>query len=269
MVVIDEIDSSLDEDLQAFADQEELTPASPVKEICALGEMAAFAAGAPLAAFLAPVGAPRPVLVLPGFVTGDSSTVGLRFALRAMGHRPHGWGLGLNVGPATHVAGGIADLVEELVDKYQHPIDVVGWSLGGIYGRILAINKPESVRQVISLGSPVRVASHESNVSGLLKQLGRVWNYSGGNRRIDLDEIPVPSTTIWTRDDGIVPGFRCRQTPRPQAESIEIWGTHCGLGHNASALYVIADRLAQPHGTWKPFEPPARLKRAYRHVECG
>ncbi|MCH7788674.1 MAG: alpha/beta hydrolase [Acidobacteria bacterium] len=235
----------------------------------ALGEICMFIAGAPLTALIAPVGAPRPILVLPGFVTGDSSTIALRGALRSMGHRPHGWGLGLNVGPASHIADGIARLVSELADKYQQPIDVVGWSLGGIYGRILAINRPESVRQVISLGSPIQVSSDESTVSGLLKQLGRFWGYSGTSRRLDLDEIPVPSTTIWTRDDGIVPGFRCRQTPRRNSEAIEVYGTHCGMGHNSSALYVIADRIAQPANTWKPFDPPAKMNRWFRNIESG
>jgi pimeloyl-ACP methyl ester carboxylesterase len=37
------------------------------------------------------------------------------------------------------------------------------------------------------------------------------------------------------------------------SQSIEVWGSHCGLGHNPLALSVIADRLAQPEGTWRPF----------------
>ena len=37
-------------------------------------------------------------------------------------------------------------------------------------------------------------------------------------------------------------------------ESIEIQGSHCGLGVNPAALYAIADRLSQPEGEWKPFD---------------
>jgi hypothetical protein len=31
-------------------------------------------------------------------------------------------------------------------------------------------------------------------------------------------------------------------------------GSHCGLGVNAAVLYAVADRLAQPEGTWRPFD---------------
>jgi hypothetical protein len=35
-----------------------------------------------------------------------------------------------------------------------------------------------------------------------------------------------------------------------------VYGSHAGLGHNPAVLWVIADRLAQPEGSWHPFVPP-------------
>jgi hypothetical protein len=34
-------------------------------------------------------------------------------------------------------------------------------------------------------------------------------------------------------------------------------GSHCGLGHNASVLAVVVDRLARARSEWQPFVPPS------------
>ena len=116
--------------------------------------------GMALAAALAPKGVARPVMVLPGFTTGDVSTLPLRGFLRALGHRPSGWGLGINVGVADHIAVGIDRLLQEMAQRYGTTIDIVGWSAGGLLGRLLAQNRREMVGQVISLGSPIRLRSN-------------------------------------------------------------------------------------------------------------
>jgi len=65
--------------------------------------------------------------------------------------------------------------------------------------------------------------------------------------------IPVASTSIYTRADGVVAWRACLEEQGGERENIEVNTTHIGLGFHAPALWVIADRLAQPPGTWKPF----------------
>ncbi len=228
-------------------------------------EFVSLPAVGPLVAYLAPVGPPRPVLVLPGFINGDTATMALRAFLRSLGHRPHGWGLGLNVGAAHHVAEGIDRTLTELYHRYDEPIDLVGWSAGGIFGRVLASHRPEMVRQVISLGSPVRLDSQQSNLAGVSEFLSRFYLQTPA--KIDVDEIPVPSTSVWTASDGIVPPEACQQTVGPRAENVQVRGSHSGLGANPAAFFVVADRLALSMDDWKPFEPPARLRRLYPSLE--
>ena len=36
-----------------------------------------------------------------------------------------------------------------------------------------------------------------------------------------------------------------------ERENIEVVGSHCGLGHNPAAMWVVADRLALPDGSWR------------------
>jgi hypothetical protein len=65
---------------------------------------------------------------------------------------------------------------------------------------------------------------------------------------------PVPTTSIFSRSDGIVAWQSSVEDKRAHTESVEVWASHCGLGHNPAAVYVIADRLAQPEGRWAHFD---------------
>jgi hypothetical protein len=44
-------------------------------------------------------------------------------------------------------------------------------------------------------------------------------------------------------------------------------GSHIGLGFNPAALWVIADRLAQPLGAWTPFGPSPMVARLFPRSE--
>ncbi len=253
--------------LITVSDEPEVKPAPLWREWQVVPEMLAFPMLAGLSALRAPRGASRPVLVLPGFIGSDYSTVGLRAYLSSIGHQPHGWGIGRNIGPASHIVTGIDSLLTELAERHDTKIDIVGWSLGGVFGRMLALNRPEMVNQVISLGSPIRLQREQSNVNGLFELMGAWWRFSASPKRLDIDRIPVPSTAVWTRSDGVVPGLSCRQTPSPIAETVEVRGSHCGLVYNSAVLRLIADRLAQPVGEWQPFAPQAGREGLYPSIE--
>jgi hypothetical protein len=65
--------------------------------------------------------------------------------------------------------------------------------------------------------------------------------------------LPVPTTCIYSRTDGIVAWECCVSEPAPQTENIEVHATHLGYGHEYETLRVVADRLAQPEGRWMPY----------------
>ena len=201
----------------------------------AAGELSAMGALIPLLR-RAPRGDGHPVLVLPGLGAGDRSTTPLRWFLRDRGYFVHGWRLGTNLGPTEETTAGIRDLVGKLSRQHGEPISVVGWSMGGIYAREIARRMPDVVRQVVTLGSPFQMARNPGS-------------------------LPVPATSVYTRSDGVVDWEKCREPAGPRRESIEVKGSHTGLGHNPAVLLVIADRLAQPEGTWVPFEATTRWRR--------
>ena len=203
---------------------------------------------------LAPKGDGHAVLVLPGLVAGDESTGLLRRYLKYRHYAPKGWGQGRNLGPRAGVEQGMADLLKRMADDSGRKVSLVGWSLGGVYARMLASRQTDEVRSVITLGSPFVGGGHATNawklyetVSGKKADEAEPWSEIGATP-------PVPTTSIYSRTDGIVAWQCSLERNGPQSENIEVLASHLGLGVNPAVLYAVADRLAQPEGQWKPFD---------------
>ena len=231
----------------------------------AVTELAVFVSAAPLM-FAAPRGDGHPVLVLPGFMAGDRTTISLRRHLRRRGYTVRGWELGRNIGPTPAAIEGMRRAVDGLASSTGRRVSLVGWSLGGMYARELARLLPDTVRQVVSLGSPMRLRSaaqtHTDLVYGRYRHL-HDERYRGADHGYVDEPLDVPSSSIYTRTDGIVPWRSCLLRDGARSENIEVRGSHCGLGHNLAAVLAIDDRLAQPEGRWQPFTAPAPLRPMY------
>jgi pimeloyl-ACP methyl ester carboxylesterase len=211
----------------------------------------------------APRGDGHPVLVLPGLLAGDGTTWPLRRYLRSRGHAVHGWQLGRNLGLRDGVLQGLRARLAELHEAAGERVSLVGWSLGGLYARELARETPERVRQVISLGSPMYGNPRRTTHTWLAYRLLR----GRAALRDDIRGIgapPVPTTSVYSRSDGVVGWRTCVEQPGAQVQNVQTPGSHSGLGFNALVLYLVADRLAQPEHEWRPFEPPMPLRPFYK-----
>ena len=197
-------------------------------------ELAAFAVtAAPLLA-LSPRGDGHPVLVLPGLGGTDTSTAALRWFLAHLGYRTYGWGLGRNRGFGRAVTDGLDELLTAKAEG--GPVSLVGWSLGGVHAVELARRRPDAVRSIVTLGSPL------------------------AGRRMPPAR---PTTSIYSRSDAIVPWQLSLLPERDMFENVEVRGSHLGLGHNPIVAVVVADRLAQRPGRWRRFTPPRWAGRAF------
>ena len=210
----------------------------------------------------APRGDGRGVLVLPGLLADDASTRPIRNFLRRLDHRTYSWGLGRNLGPTREVVDGLPKRLQHIVDRTGQPVSLVGWSLGGILARELARRQPDLVQQVITLASPyMGDDSMPSRADAAYRRRSKQHTNSDPEAREKLKRpIPVPSTSVYSRSDGIVHWRACISPVSPTHENIEVRAGHLGIGVDAAVLWVLADRLAQPVGEWAPFEPPARLR---------
>jgi pimeloyl-ACP methyl ester carboxylesterase len=205
-----------------------------------------------------PQGDGHPVLVLPGFLAGPLSTDLLRKVLRQLGYRVYDWGLGYNLGYRATMKESLPARLHHIRERAGgNRVSIIGWSAGGIYARELARAFPDDVRSVITLGSPFR-GNHQANTAW------KIWRIV--NRGADMTEsvsdkalvrraqpLSVPTTCIYSKSDGIVAWQCCTSLPAPETENVEVRSSHLGYGHNVQTLSVIADRLAQPENSWRPF----------------
>lgn len=207
----------------------------------------------------APRGDGHPVLVLPGFIAGDGSTATLRRYLASLGHDARAWGLGRNLGPRSIGSDGeiLVERLRSIHERTGRKVSLVGWSLGGVMARIVASRAPDTVRQVVTLGSPFGGSPRATNVWRAYELLTG-HRVGGHDTRRQLAEasvpLPMPTTAIYSRQDGIVAWQLCRETGHDRRENIEVGGSHLGLAINPAALYAIADRLAQSEGDWHRFD---------------
>ena len=127
----------------------------------------------------------QPVMVLPGFLGGDASTIVLRRFLGDLGFTVHPWLLGTNDG-TERLQNELLRRFLRLSQTYKRPIALVGHSLGGVFARELARQFPQQVSQVITLGSPFAIADPNS-VNRLVSLLfERISGESVEDKRISM-----------------------------------------------------------------------------------
>ena len=208
----------------------------------------------------APRGDGHPVLVMPGFLASDRSTVPMRRLLESLGYDVIAFELGRNI-PTPELLDALRARVSDLRLHDGRPTSLVGWSLGGIYARQIARRVPEWVRGVVTLGSPFRpVPAEESVAAPVMRAMAARRGFPRPAYPPGDEPLPVPSTSIFSRSDGIVPWKACLDTTDGNHETLEVTGSHCGLGHHPAALWAIADRLAQPAGHWHSMQIPPNLR---------
>lgn len=209
-----------------------------------------------------PRGDGHSVRVLPGLGGDDLSTGPLRHYLRLLGYDVRGWGLGRNLGPSKSVVEGMPQMLEDAAADGK--VTLIGWSLGGIFARELARRQPEAVRQVIALGSPYAMKEGDrSRADAFFRSQAHRHVVEAKDRLRMREPLDVPTTSVYSRSDGIVDWRACREPSGQRRESVEVRASHLGLGHSVAVMWLVADRLAQAEDQWEPFRPPARFRAAY------
>ena len=201
-----------------------------------------------------PHGDGHPVIVYPGLGAADMTTAPLRNLLESLGYSTYPWYQGFNFGPRHGVLDACRHLVRRTADRHGQKVSLVGWSLGGVYAREMAKELPELTRCVITLGTPFAGHPRATNAWRFYEMLSG-QNVHDPDMMEQIRGTPsVPTTSIFSKTDGVV-AWQCSINEAvPHAENIEVHASHIGMGMNPLALYAIADRLRQNLARWKPFD---------------
>jgi len=201
-----------------------------------------------------PRGDGHPVVVFPGLGAADITTAPLRSFLTDLGYSAYPWKQGFNFGPRRGVLDAVRAQVQRIAERHDDKVSLIGWSLGGLYAREMAKEFPQLARCVITLGSPFTGHPRATNA-------WRFYQMVSGQNTHDPELIeqirgtpPVPTTSIFSKTDGVVAWQCSLNEDSPLAENIEVHASHVGMGMNPLAMFAIADRLQQDPAHWKRFD---------------
>ncbi|MDB5870904.1 MAG: hypothetical protein JWQ07_346 [Ramlibacter sp.] len=212
-----------------------------------------------------PIGDGHPVVVYPGLAGGAMTTLHLRRFLKDSGFTVHDWAGGINTGPEGVLdewLAGLEQRVQDLHRSHGRRVSLVGWSLGGVYAREIAKRCPDRVRQVVTLGTPFGALGGANHAGAVYKLFKRDAEPLTPELEARLRQCPpVPTTSIYSKTDGIVSWRGCIEKRTGRSESVEVAASHLGMGTHPEVLRIVANRLAQPEGQWRPLKRSERLGR--------
>ncbi|HXR29298.1 MAG TPA: alpha/beta fold hydrolase [Solirubrobacteraceae bacterium] len=204
----------------------------------------------------------QPVLLIPGFMAGDSSLVVMRGWLRRRGHPVSMSGIRANVDCAERIVARLQGQLRDLVQEHDAPAVLIGQSRGGALARALAVREPEHVSGLVMLGSPVRDAlAVAPTVMRTVRWMARLGDlrvpgvFSSSCRDGDCceafrEELAAPleetiaSVAIHSRSDAIVDWRACLD---PHGEQVEVDSSHCGMSVHP-AVYRVLERVLDETG---------------------
>jgi triacylglycerol lipase len=205
-----------------------------------------------------PWGEERAVLLIPGFLAGDSTLSTMASWLDASGWRPERAGIRANVACSGAACDRLEDRLEALAEATGRRVAVIGHSRGGAFARALGATRPDLVAGVVTLGSPLvsPLAVHPIVLGGVgvvgLLGTGRVPGLFSVRclrgeccarfRRAHSAPWPadVGFTSVYSRTDGVVDWHSCLD---PAATCVEVDASHCGMGVNHQTYEVVAGAL--------------------------
>jgi pimeloyl-ACP methyl ester carboxylesterase len=199
-----------------------------------------------------PRGDGRPVLLIPGFLSGDWQLRVMQSWLDRLGYKAYLSGILFNVQHSERMLAGLRHRLVQIEREEGSRVSLVGHSRGGLLAKVLSQRRPQSVEQVIALGAPLAdwtdLALMTQHALGVVKvaneiAFGRRLNVEGRFSH-DLSLTPaVPTTSIYTRTDDVV---NFRSCIRPDIPSMPVWGSHNGLVINPEVYRLLGRLLHRP-----------------------
>ncbi|HEU4512583.1 MAG TPA: alpha/beta fold hydrolase [Nocardioidaceae bacterium] len=213
--------------------------------------------GTPYAS-LTPVRSVEPVVLVPGFMAGDSSLLLMARHLRKLGYRTYRSTMHANVGCTQEASYALERRIEAIAIKRDRKVTIVGHSLGGLLARGIAARRPDLVDGIVTMGSPllapgaihpvlafdlaVVIALRKAGLGGMMGDdctSGDCARLSWEQSREELDPT-VAFTSIFSRRDGVIDWRGCLD---PDAETVEVRTSHLGMAIDPVVFDVVTSTL--------------------------
>jgi triacylglycerol lipase len=208
----------------------------------------------------------RSVVLLPGFLAGDSSLWMLSQWLRLVGYRSVTIGLPFNVDCSDRIVDRVESVVVALHETSRRRVAVVGHSRGGHFARALGARRPDLISHAVSLGADLQGLYGISSPTRTAIGIARTASGWARRRRSPMcfrtrctcqflrdyaAPFPVEHvrlTSIYSKGDGVV---RWERAIVEEATCLEVSGSHIGLIANRKAYTEIGRALAEPELPWR------------------
>jgi pimeloyl-ACP methyl ester carboxylesterase len=196
----------------------------------------------------APKGDGRPVMLIPGYGTDETSMRPLGRYLEFLDYDVYDWGQGRNRGDVESDIQRVGKRTQEIHRELgNQAVTLIGWSLGGVSAREAARLFEPYVREVITLGTPIIGGPKYTSVG---RQFAKRANLDLDAFELEVHQrnaigIRQPVTSIYSKADGVVSWRASIDTYNQQARNIEVRSSHFGLGANGPVWNLIARILSE------------------------
>jgi pimeloyl-ACP methyl ester carboxylesterase len=199
--------------------------------------------------------------------------------LAARGFRPAPARIGLDVGCTTTLVERLEERLAEHAAATGGRVILLGQSRGGALARLVAARRPDLVRGLVMLGSPVldllgarlgvipmaRFLARLSalGVAGLVDVdcfQGDCYTLNSAALRAPLPDS-VPAVAFFSRNDSIAPWELCQD---PYATCVEVGSTHTGMAFDPSVYTALIATLAE----WADDDRHALVGQTGASVRC-
>ncbi|MXP46077.1 alpha/beta hydrolase [Altererythrobacter luteolus] len=186
---------------------------------------------------------PRTVMLLPGFATHPVRMRYMAQQLERAGHKVKRWGLGFNFGPTPENVEYLEQRLDEIYRRYDRPVYLVGWSLGGLFARELGRRHPEMIAKVVTMGSPFSGNPRANNAWRIYQFL---TGHSVDNPPVETDNAakpPVETVAFWSASDGIISPRSACGKPGERDRAVALRCNHLGFSYSPECISAVLREL--------------------------
>ena len=195
--------------------------------------------------------------VLLVFSVGPESPREFRKLLQLAGVAVHDWGLGGDHGPDAGLDRLLRRLEERVIDVFEAEhgaVTLIGCGLSGVYAREVAKRTTPIVRQVITVGTPVRVRDPRQRCPMLQSLFTPAAHVDAMTLNRLRQRPPVPCTSIFTVTDEAVPHELAEEPESLTTENLMVPARrHADLLLHPKTLEAVTHRIARDDEEWRLF----------------